>query len=390
MKKKLFAIVLAIITVIFPLTASANVGNEREEAIFNAGYVNEEIIMSKIGNVDKNMNSKNNKSKLEYIDVRKTDAKIYGLVENEYNRLPKQQRQMANKKLRYLQDNTSGGRIRFITNSKKLGIKVKLKHSDLIYNFSYIGFSGIDCYSGFDNKNLNFLGVCCPNIYRKKAKTEFNLSGKDEQITLYLPIYNSIEKLEIAVEDGAYIKSPNPYKNEIPIVYYGSSITQGGCSSRAGNSYCALVSRWLDSDFECLGFSGNAKGELWLAEYIANKQMSAFVYDYDFNAPNIEHLKSTYLPFIKTILDVNPTLPVIMMSKPSAHLEGEDIERRNFIKKTYEDLKNQGYNVYFIDGETLFGTDSNECCTVDKIHPNDLGFYRMAKNVYSVLENIVQ
>lgn len=346
--------------------------------------------MAKLTQIDKNMKAKITRNSLQYQDVRRTNAKIYGLVENEYNRLPKAQRKMASKSLRYLQNNLSGGRVRFITNSKNLGIKVKLKNSDLIYNFSYIGFSGIDCYKGYDQSNLEFMGVCCPWIHRKRAKTQFKLSGERELITLYLPIYNSIEKLEIGVDNDAYIEPPTEYERQKPILFYGSSITQGGCASRAGNSYCALVSRYLNSDFECLGFSGNAKGEPWLADYIAQKDMSVFVYDYDFNAPNAEYLKKTHLPFLKTILQKQPDLPVVMMSKPSAKLEGEDLERREIIRDTYNWAKNEGYNVYFIDGETLFGKEGSECCTVDKIHPNDLGFYRMAQTLYPVLKEILE
>lgn len=345
--------------------------------------------MPKLNKIDKNMKSRDINSSLKYQDVRKTDAKIYGLVENEYNRLPLKQRKMCSKSLLHLQSNLSGGRVRFITNSKKLGIRVKLKNSDLIYNFSYIGFSGIDCYKGFDEKSLEFMGVCCPNIYGKRAKSEFCLSGEDEQITLYLPIYNSIEKLEIGIDSQAYIKEPKEYKRTEPIIFYGSSITQGGCASRAGNSYCALVSRWLSSDFICYGFSGNAKGETWLADYIAEKEMSVFVYDYDFNAPNLEHLKNTHLPFIRRILEKQPHLPVIMMSKPSAKLFGEDIERRNLIRSNCEKLKSEGYNVIFLDGEKLFDERYSECCTVDKIHPNDLGFYSMAQKLYPILEEIL-
>lgn len=30
-------------------------------------------------------------------------------------------------------------------------------------------------------------------------------------------------------------------QNALPIVFYGSSITQGGCASRAGNTYVCLL-----------------------------------------------------------------------------------------------------------------------------------------------------
>ena len=51
------------------------------------------------------------------------------------------------------------------------------------------------------------------------------------------------------------------------MVFYGSSITQGGCAQRPGNSYPAIVSMDRMTDFVCLGFSGNAHGEAKMAEY---------------------------------------------------------------------------------------------------------------------------
>ena len=39
-----------------------------------------------------------------------------------------------------------------------------------------------------------------------------------------------------------------------------------------------------------------------------------------------------------------------------------------------------------LDGETLFGKEDRMHCTVDCCHPNDLGFYRMAKAVYAKMK----
>ena len=41
------------------------------------------------------------------------------------------------------------------------------------------------------------------------------------------------------------------------------------------------------------------------------------------------------------------------------------------------------------DGETYFGSIGSECCTVDCCHPTDLGFYRMAERLYSVVRSII-
>ena len=122
-----------------------------------------------------------------------------------------------------------------------------------------------------------------------------------------------------------------------------------------------------------------------MAEYIAQLPMSCFVYDYDHNSPSPEHLRETHRPFLETILSRKPELPVIVMSKPNPDLSGPDFERREIIGSTCRWAAAQGARVWFVDGDTLFGKDGRECCTVDGVHPNDLGFWRMAQAVFPAL-----
>jgi len=64
---------------------------------------------------------------------------------------------------------------------------------------------------------------------------------------------------------------------------------------------------------------------------------------------------------------------------------------REIIRQTYQNALDAGdKNVYFVDGEKLFGTDLRDCCTVDGCHPNDLGFYRMYKCVLPVLKEALK
>lgn len=115
---------------------------------------------------------------------------------------------------------------------------------------------------------------------------------------------------------GSKIGKPTPYSIEKPIVFYGSSITQGGCASRPGNSYTHIICRWLDANMVNLGFSGNAKGEPEMAELISQIDMGALVMDYDHNAPDAEYLLNTHENFFKIIRSNHPYLPVIFVSKP--------------------------------------------------------------------------
>ena len=108
-------------------------------------------------------------------------------------------------------------------------------------------------------------------------------------------------------------------------------------------------------------------------------KMSAFVYDYDYNAPDAKHLAETHERMFKIIREKNPKLPIIMATRPKMYLTDAEKERFKIIKKTYMNAKKNGdTNVYFVDGTKMFKGKGGEDCTVDGCHPNDLGFYAMA------------
>lgn len=288
-------------------------------------------------------------------------------------------------RLTELAHNTSGIRAAFKTDAGKIRIKAELGAT------SQYGHMTVAVQSGFD--------IYCNGAFTANARPEFNGTVIDEEIPLpekgrmkeiwiYFPLYNSVSSFFVESEKGALNKkAENPQK---PIVFYGSSITQGACASRPGNSYVNLVSTMSGRPAINLGFSGNAKGDIAIAEYIAGLDMWAFVYDYDHNAPDTEWLAATHEPFFKTIRSRKPDLPVVMMSRPG--YERWDVmaqKNRAVVMTTYLNaLKDDDANVYFVDGRTLLGTQNRRECTLDGTHPNDIGFLRMAKNVMLTINEI--
>ena len=141
-----------------------------------------------------------------------------------------------------------------------------------------------------------------------------------------------------------------------------------------------------------LGFSGSGRGEEAVAEAIASIPLSAFVMDYDHNAPSCEHLEATHEKFFRIIREKQPDLPIIIMSMCNIYPEfdnaayAENLKRMEIIRKTCKNAVKAGdKHVYFIDGRTLFGKTDRTACTVDGCHPNDLGFYRMYETVLPTL-----
>ena len=343
----------------------------------------------RIEELDPNLRAVPLENGLFFQDVRSTPARIYGLVKGEYARLPAALRHLASEKLLPLQFNTSGGRVRFLTDSGRLGLRMLASDANGLPHMAYSGYAGIDCYLG-EGPAPRYLATRWPPLGERLLESEIPLPGELSLVTLYLPLYDGIERLELGVAPGAALLAPPPYSREKPIVFYGSSITQGGCAGRPSNTYCALVSRWLDSDFRCLGFSGCAKGETWMAEYIAGLPMSCLVYDYDHNAPSPTYLRQTHRPFLETVLSRNPDLPVVALSKPNPDLSGPDAERREIIQETCAWAAGQGARIWFVDGARLLGDRGRDSCTVDGVHPNDLGFWRMAEGVYPSLREALE
>lgn len=283
-----------------------------------------------------------------------------------------------------------GGRVAFQTDSATLTVRVTLKTLRVDAGMSLYSGQAAHVMVG-ERENARLLGLVNPPDYQTKAfEKTFSKSSELEQITIHFPRNEQLENIEISVEDGATVTEPTPYRHEKPVVFYGSSITEGCCSGSPINSYSAMLSRWLDFDYYNLGFSASARGELAVADYINTLDMSVFVYDYDHNAPTLQHLADTHEPFFKRIRQVHPELPIVIMTRPAAHYTEGMAERREVIKATYQAALDAGdNNVYFIDGEAFYGETDRELCSADNCHPNDLGFFRMASVIRPVLERIL-
>lgn len=293
--------------------------------------------------------------------------------------------------LAFLGKRPHGARLAFKTNASEFTLKIDFE--TLTHD---IGMSIYSCQSALvyanDRHSPRFLGMCRPTSYQTKSfEAKFHKGNSSlEDILVWLPRNEIIADINLDFPDDAEVCLPTPYKYEKPIVYYGSSITEGGCAYNLNGGYNAIISQHLDIDYINLGFSGNAKGEIPVADFISSLDMSIFVYDYDHNAPTAEHLATTHEPFFRRIREKHPDLPIIMMTRPAVVYGEDEKMRRDIVLTTYRNAIDSGdKNVYFIDGEQFFGEKDRHLCTADGIHPNDLGFYRMATCVEPVIKKIL-
>lgn len=320
-------------------------------------------------------------------DVRQAPFKIYGLYEptreNVFKRLPDEIGLNTNSGVARHYLCTAGGRVRFSTNADHFVIRVEFPYEAKYDHMPRTNVCGFDLYEDTP-MGSKFLGVFRPGTNDISHGYESVITLPDRRmrsLTLNFPSYNPVNSLMIGIDSDAPLSEGAKYRSDKPIVYYGSSITEGGCASRPGNTYQAIIARKLDLDYINLGFSGNARAEENIVEYMAGLDMLAFVSDYDHNAPDAEYLSATHCRMYKMIREKQPDLPYIMLSRPDfQHDRAQSIARRNVIIDTYRYALSQGdKNVYYIDGESIFRGCDEDSCTVDGTHPNDLGFAKMAE-----------
>ena len=279
----------------------------------------------------------------------------------------------------------AGGRIRFKTDSSCVRIGADFREgnvnsaSDVLCDGAFLGRVGP---YGFEHE------ADCLD-----GEVELPSDGKLHSITVFLPRTVELLEYRITLDDGAALEAAEPYNITKPIVFYGSSITMGAISTSPSHAYTALVAERLGVDHINLGFGGSAKGERAMAEYIAGLEMSAFVLDYEHNAPTLDHLRETHRPFFDIIREAQPDLPILIVSRPDTDGDRIRVFRgRQIIMDTFHHALDKGdLAVDFVDGSFLWGNDDREICHYpDDPHPTDEGFRRMADVIAPRLRRIME
>ena len=337
--------------------------------------------------------------KLDWYDIKGEPFRIYGLMRSadgtQFVRLPGEVAAATNSGVVYLAKNTAGGRVRFSTDSRRIVLRVTYDPRVRFPHMPATGVRGFDLYSDTGEGSF-YQRTFVPEVgdhTRAGYRTAVgDLSGEMTSYTINFPLYNNVSEVYLGFEPGSRVEKGAEYPCGKPLVFYGSSITQGGCASRPGNCFTATAARELNMDHINLGFSGSGLGEIPMMEYIASLDMAAFVYDYDHNAPNPAHLRETHERGYRIVREKHPDIPIVMLSKPDwGFIETDCTERRNVIMETYSKALASGDDrVFFVDGRSHFAACRDRyACTVDGVHPNDLGMYYMARSVTDALKDLM-
>lgn len=318
-------------------------------------------------------------------------------TERFYDRLPARARETVPDPVWALSRLSAGMCVRFVTDSPKISARWTVLNSELAMpHMPATGVSGLDLYVK-DNGVWRWIANGRPTGQSTQASLAGGIPDGSHEYMVYLPLYNGTESLEIGVAPEASIsKAPvRPEGKDKPVFFYGTSITHGGCASRTGMAYPAILGRRLDRPVINLGFSGNGKMEAELGVLLAEVDAAAYVLDC---LPNLspDLVTERVEPFVTALRTARPGTPILLVENISyqagAFLPASKagyVEKNKALRAAYERLTEKGVpGLHYVSGETLLGSDGE--ATVDGTHPTDLGFQRMADALEPVLKKALE
>ena len=304
------------------------------------------------------------------------------LKENRYDRLPASYKDMVREAVWDLSKSSSGLSIRFHTNSPIIRVKWEVLHDLKMNHMPETGIKGVDLY--FKNHDVRqYLNTGRPQGLVNDYTLVENMSVEEREFKVYLPLYDGIKNIEIGIETGSVIRQPDIDDGK-PIVFYGTSITQGGCASRPGMAHTNIISRKLDVNVLNFGFSGNGWMEEPIAELISEAEAELYVIECMHNMISPQNITERTIPLVDIIREKNPHTPILLVAQSKATfsaLNTQVLEESNgmnhALKVEYQKMIDKGYkNLFYV--ETLDALGSDQEGTVDGVHYNDLGFMRYA------------
>ena len=286
-------------------------------------------------------------------------------------------------KIKYLSTFSCGLAIGFMTNSSVIAAEWEVKPDKPSPNLSAIAHKGLDLYIE-RNGIWEFAGVGKPELNSTRSKSIIvqEMDDTPKKCLLYLPLFSETKTLKIGVEEGSEIVAL-PYPFEKKVLVYGSSIVHGAEASRAGTTYVAKLSRRAGIDFISLGFSGNARMENSMADCLADIKADAYIIDCVPNA-TAQQISERTAYLVETIRNKHPEAPIIVLQSIAMDIGNFNLKIKSDLRIKDETIRNEVEKLckrgvkklYFIEGKDLIGKDHEG--TGDGIHPNDLGFERMA------------
>ena len=330
------------------------------------------------------------------------EGRAYRETAKPFDRFPAKAEASLRKAVWDLSRHSAGMVARFATDSPVVKVRYQLSSPRLAMNhMPATGVSGVDLYARTEGGDLRWVNVSRPTKTSVEATlangidslSRSNSEPESREFALYFPLYNGVEKLEIGIEKSAKLKPMSARKK--PIVFYGTSIMHGACASRPGMSISSILGRRLNCPVVNLGFSGNGKMELPVADLIGELDPSVIAVDC---LPNMNGklVSERAVPFVKRLRKYHPEIPILLvedraMTNSVFYQRSKDFHQQNraSLEAAYQSLLGAGENnIFYLDGQKLLGSDGEGA--TDGSHPSDLGMVRYADAYEPVLRSMLK
>jgi hypothetical protein len=309
---------------------------------------------------------------------------------NYFDRLPARAKGVVRGAVWNLSRHSAGMMVRFRTDAREIHADYSVTSKNLgMPHMPATGVSGLDLYGKDDSGNWRWIAVCKPTTQQTKTTLVQGLRPGARDYAIYLPLYNGTESLKIGI-DPANSFEPIAPRSEKPIVFYGTSITQGACASRPGMPHPAILGRRLDCPVINQGYSGNGKLEKEVAQFLVELDPRVYVLDC---LPNMvaKEVQRRTEPIVRQLRKEHPEVPIVLVEDRSysgswvlSSQEERNRSSREALKDAYRRLLDAGVEkLSYIDGEGLLAEDRDD--TTDGSHPSDLGFFHLANAMEPVL-----
>ena len=314
-----------------------------------------------------------------------------------YQRLPDKAKGVVRDPVWGLSQHSAGLAVRFSTDSSSLSARWTLTSARLAMpHMAATGVSGLDLYVKTE-AGWRWLKTPQPKAQTNTAVLVSNLPAGRYEFLLYFPLYNGVTSVEIGLTKKAHLWSRR-YEGPAakPLVFWGTSITQGACASRPGMVHTAILGRRLDRPVVNLGFSGNGQMEPEVAHLLAEIDAAVYIIDC---CPNLngQQTGERTEPLVHILREKWPTTPILLVEDryyPDGFLVASRKARNDgnhkALRAAYNRLRKDGVkHLFYLEGGRLLGADGDD--TADGSHPTDLGFFRQAnafeKTLRPILDN---
>ncbi len=347
--------------------------------------------------IDKYMQvGKADETGLAWLDPWEAPFQLSGMYrfseEKKFQRIPKEKMEGLRPGLQRLAKCTAGVQLRFKSNTTRINLAVSVPPCTQSNLQAQAGQYGFDLY--VDGVYWSLTQVT-DNTKPYKFELFNSKDAKMREFVLNFPLYNGVNHLLIGIDETARVEAPAPRAMSKPVVIYGTSITQGGAASRPGMAFTNIISRKLNIDILNFGFSGMGQNEREMAEILAEiKDPAMYIIDSEANSISSEKVNERVPVFLDILRKAHPNVPILVLSKVKyGPRYGSQIPiLKEDFRKIVERRRQAGdKNIHFLDGSDFFGPDDEYFeCTTDSAHPNDLGFYRMAKAITPVVKKLLK